>query len=131
MPFSHEDHYLKPHFKPLPEIIGFDEAFFGTLRQISAVLAILGLFALRGWMSRHPIPYLVVFLSIYNAVMLLPFVGLYYGLHPRGNLWFRSAYHCYNRHHGRFSSGAGDYGPPCWPGLPEKRRLIRKRKVRN
>jgi len=63
------------------DVLAFDEAFFGTLRQISAILAILGMFALRGWMSRRPIPYLVVFLSIYSSVMMLPFIGMYYGLH--------------------------------------------------
>ena len=59
----------------------FDEAFFGTLRQISAILAIIGMFALRGWMSRRPIPYLVIFLSVYSALMMMPFIGMYYGLH--------------------------------------------------
>jgi hypothetical protein len=63
------------------DVLGFDEAFFGTLRQISALLVIVGLFGLRGWMSRRSIPYLVVFLSIYNTVMLLPFIGMYFGLH--------------------------------------------------
>ena len=63
------------------DVLGFDEAFFGTLRQISSILAILGMFALRGWMSRRPIPYLVVFLSLYGTVMTMPFVGMYYGLH--------------------------------------------------
>jgi hypothetical protein len=63
------------------DMLGFDEAFFGTLRQIASILAIFGLFALRGWMSRRPITYLVVFLSIYNAVMMLPFIGMYHGLH--------------------------------------------------
>jgi MFS family permease len=63
------------------DVLGFDEAFFGTLRQISALLAITGMFALRGWMSRRPIPYLVVFLSVYSSVMMLPFIGMYYGLH--------------------------------------------------
>jgi hypothetical protein len=63
------------------DALQFDEAFFGTLRQISAILAILGMFALRGWMSRRPIPYLVVFLSLYSSVMMMPFIGLYYGLH--------------------------------------------------
>jgi len=61
--------------------LGFDEAFFGTLRQISAILAIVGMFVLRGWMARRPIPYLVVFLSLYSAVMMLPFIGMFYGLH--------------------------------------------------
>jgi len=63
------------------DALGFDEAFFGTLRQISSILAIIGMFALRGWMSRRPIPYLVVFLSLYGTVMMLPFIGMFYGLH--------------------------------------------------
>jgi len=61
--------------------LGFDEAFFGTLRQISAILAIVGMFVLRGWMTRRPIPYLVVFLSLYSTIMMLPFIGMFYGLH--------------------------------------------------
>ena len=63
------------------DVLGFDEAFFGTLRQISSLLVIVGLFGLRGWMSRRPIPYLIVFLSIYSTVMLLPYLGMIYGLH--------------------------------------------------
>ena len=63
------------------DVLGFDEAFFGTLRQISSLLVIAGLFFLRGWMSRRPIPYLIVFLSVYSSIMLLPYVGMYYGLH--------------------------------------------------
>lgn len=63
------------------DVLGFDEAFFGTLRQIAALLAIAGMFALRGWMARRPIPYLVVFLSVYGAIMMIPFISMYYGLH--------------------------------------------------
>lgn len=39
------------------------------------------MFALRGWMARRPIPYLVVFLSVYGAVMMAPFISMYYGFH--------------------------------------------------
>jgi MFS family permease len=63
------------------DALGFDEAFFGTLRQMAAILAILGMLALRGWMARRPLPYLVVFLAVYGTVMSAPFVGMYYGLH--------------------------------------------------
>jgi MFS family permease len=63
------------------DVLGFDEAFFGTLRQIASILAIVGMFALRGWMSRRPVPYLIVFLSVYNTIMILPFIGMYFGLH--------------------------------------------------
>ncbi len=63
------------------DVLGFDEPFFGTLRQVSAVIVIAGMMGLRAWMARRPVPYLVVFLSIYSTVMLLPFIGMYYGLH--------------------------------------------------
>lgn len=70
------------------DVLKFDEAFFGTLRQISAILAILGMFGLRGWMARRPLPYLVVFLSVYSAVMMMPFIGMFYGLHE----WTREVF---------------------------------------
>ena len=63
------------------DVLGFDEAFFGTLRQIASLLAIAGMFALRSWMGRHPVPYLVVFLAVYQTIMILPFIGMYFGLH--------------------------------------------------
>jgi hypothetical protein len=61
--------------------LGFDEAFMGSLRQVSSILAIAGMLVLRGWMSRRPVPYLVVFLSLYGTVMTVPFVAMFYGLH--------------------------------------------------
>jgi hypothetical protein len=70
------------------DVLGFDEAFFGTLRQFAALLAIAGMFALRGWMARRPIPYLVVFLSAYGAIMMMPFISMYYGLHE----WTEAAF---------------------------------------
>ena len=63
------------------DVLGFDEAYFGTLRQAASILAIIGMLALRNWMGSRSIPYLVVFLSVYSAVMMSPFIGMYYGLH--------------------------------------------------
>jgi hypothetical protein len=63
------------------DVLGFDEAFFGTLRQISSLLTIAGMIALRSWMARHPVPYLVVFLSAYLSIMSLSYIGMYFGLH--------------------------------------------------
>lgn len=63
------------------DVLGFDESFFGTLQQISAILAIVGMLSLRGWMSRHPLPYIVVFLTIVGTALSLPIIGMYYGFH--------------------------------------------------
>ena len=63
------------------DVLGFDEAFFGTLRQISALLVIVGMMALRGWMGRKSVPYVVAFLAVYGTVMSLPYVAMFYGFH--------------------------------------------------
>ncbi len=63
------------------DVLGFDEAFFGTLRKISALLTIAGMLVLRGWMGRRSLPHIVVFLAVYSAFMMLPFIGMFYGLH--------------------------------------------------
>jgi hypothetical protein len=63
------------------DVLEFDEAFFGTLRQISAILVIIGMLGLRAWMAKHPVPYLIVFVSIYGAIMAMPYIGMFYGLH--------------------------------------------------
>jgi hypothetical protein len=63
------------------DVLGFDEAFFGTLRQLSAILVIVGMIALRGWMGRRSVPYVVVFLSLYGTVMSLPYLAMYHGFH--------------------------------------------------
>jgi len=61
--------------------LGFDESFFGTLRQTGGMVAIVGLIMLRSWMAKREVPYLIVVLSIYAALMVLPFIGMAYGLH--------------------------------------------------
>jgi hypothetical protein len=62
------------------DILGFNEHFFGTIQQISALTAILGTYLLRNWMARHSLSFFVVFLTIISTVLLLPFIGLYFGL---------------------------------------------------
>ena len=56
---------------------GIIEAFFVKEKLgLSAAMLVL-----RSWMSRRPVPYLVVFLSLFGTVMTLPFLGMFYGLH--------------------------------------------------
>ena len=63
------------------DVLGFDEAFFGTLRQISSILVIIGMIALRDWMGRRSVPYIVAFLSVYGTLMSLPYIAMFYGFH--------------------------------------------------
>jgi len=63
------------------DVLGFDQSFIARLGLIGSSLAIVGMFALRRWMSRKPITYVVVFLSVVSAFLSLPIIGMYYGLH--------------------------------------------------
>jgi hypothetical protein len=70
------------------DVLGFDEAFFGTLRQVSAILVIIGMMALRGWMGRKSVPYVVAFLAVYGTVMSLPYIAMFYGF----NEWTQATF---------------------------------------
>ncbi len=63
------------------DILKFDEAFMGTLRQISAILAIIGMVILREWMQSKPVSYFMVFLTLIGTVLFIPYIGMFYGLH--------------------------------------------------
>jgi hypothetical protein len=62
---------------------GIIETFFikDKLGLSAAFLAGLAFWAGLPWALKMPLGHLVVFLSIYSTVMLLPFIGMFYGLH--------------------------------------------------
>lgn len=63
------------------DILRFDESFFGSLGQTSAVIAIISMLLMRSWISKITMPRLIVSLTIISTLLALPYVGLYWGLH--------------------------------------------------
>ena len=63
------------------DVLRFDEQFLSTLGLIGNVLTLFGIFIFRRFMADHSIAYVVGFLAITSAVLSLPTVGMYYGLH--------------------------------------------------
>ena len=63
------------------DILHFDEQFFSVLNLIGSGLTLLGMFIFRRFMADHSITYVVGVLTIVGAVLTLPYVGMYYGLH--------------------------------------------------
>jgi MFS family permease len=60
------------------DMLGFDEAFFGTLAQIGAGLAMLGIWLLADTITRRPIASVLLWLTIFYTVLSLPNVALVY-----------------------------------------------------
>ncbi len=63
------------------DVLGFDQQFLSVLSLITSVLTILGMIVLRPLMATRSIAYVVVLLTIAGAVLSIPNIGLYYGLH--------------------------------------------------
>ena len=63
------------------DVLGFDESFLAKLSLVAYALTLVGMFAFRRFMAEKPIPYILVVLTIAGAVLALPTIGMYYGLH--------------------------------------------------
>ncbi len=63
------------------DVLGFDQAFFALLGLIGGVLALVGMLLLRKWMADKSIAYIIVFLTVIGAILSLPEIGMFYGLH--------------------------------------------------
>ena len=62
------------------DVLGFDEAFQGTLNQIGAGLALLGMWFFSDAITRRPVPQVLLWLTIVTTILSLPAFGLTLGL---------------------------------------------------
>jgi MFS family permease len=63
------------------DVLGFDEAFYGTLRQTSAVIALVAMWVLSRQLTEYSVTKTLFWLAVAGAVLSLPNIGLFYGLH--------------------------------------------------
>jgi hypothetical protein len=63
------------------DVLGFDPQFFSVLDLIGSGLTLAGMFVFRRFMAERSITYVVGFLTVCAAVIALPYVGMFYGLH--------------------------------------------------
>lgn len=63
------------------DVLGFDPGFFGVLAQIGTAIAIGGLWAFSGPVTRQPVTVVLAWLTIVGSILSLPTIGMYYGLH--------------------------------------------------
>ncbi len=63
------------------DVLGFDPRFFSHLALVSAVLTLLGMFALRRWMATRSIQTVVLWLTGLGFVLSLPTLGMSLGVH--------------------------------------------------
>ena len=62
------------------DVLKFDEAFYGVLRQTSAIIAIVAMWALSKQLTEYSVSKVLLWLTIAGTVLSLPNIGLFYGV---------------------------------------------------
>jgi MFS family permease len=62
------------------DVLKFDEAFYGVLRQTSAIISIVAMWALSKQLTEYSIAKVLLWVTIAGTVLSLPNIGLFYGL---------------------------------------------------
>jgi hypothetical protein len=63
------------------DALGFDQQFMAVLGLTASALTLFSLFIFRRFMADHSIAYVVGVLTLIGALLSLPNIGMYYGLH--------------------------------------------------
>ena len=63
------------------DALQFDEAFYGTLRQTAAIIAIAAMWLFSKQLTEYSVTAILFWLAVAGAVLSLPNIGLFYGLH--------------------------------------------------
>ena len=63
------------------DMLRFDESFFARLQLVAYALTLVGMFVFRRYMAEKPISTIIVLLAVVGAILSVPNIGMYYGLH--------------------------------------------------
>ena len=63
------------------DVLGFDKAFFGTLGQIGAALALVGMWVSAKYIVNQSIGKVLIWMTIIGFVLSMPVLGMYYDIH--------------------------------------------------
>jgi len=63
------------------DVLKFDEAFYGVLRQTAAIIGLVALWLFSKQLTEYSVTKVLLWLAVAGAVLSLPNIGLFYGLH--------------------------------------------------
>ena len=63
------------------DVLKFEEAFYGALRQTSALLAVAAMWLFSKQITEYSVTKTLFWLTVIGTVLSLPNIGLYYGIH--------------------------------------------------
>ena len=99
------------------DVLGFDEAFYGTLAQIGAGLSLAGAWLFSDIITRKPIAQVLLWLTIIGTILSLPSIALALRLGPmdHSDVRLRRAHHRLGRHHRDVAVCRAQHDPRAHP----------------
>jgi hypothetical protein len=72
------------------DVLKFDEAFYGVLRQTGAIIAIVAMWVFSKQLTEYSVTTVLFWIAVAGTILALPNIGLFYGLHhwTEANLGF-------------------------------------------
>ncbi len=65
------------------DVLGFNESFYGTLQQVGAAIGLIGAWLLSDFITRKPVPQVLLWITLIGTLLSLPTIGLAF----RIDLW--------------------------------------------
>jgi hypothetical protein len=62
------------------DVLKFDEAFYGVLRQTGAIIAIAAMWLFSKQLTEYSVPTVLFWIAVAGTILSLPNIGLFYGL---------------------------------------------------
>ena len=99
------------------DVLGFDEAFYGTLAQIGAGLSLAGAWLFSDIITRQPIAKVLLWLTIIGTVLSLPSIALAlrWDQWTMADVRLRRPHHRFRRHHRDVAVRRAQHDPGAHP----------------
>jgi hypothetical protein len=62
------------------DVLKFDEAFYGSLRQTAAIIAVVAMWAFSKQLTRYSVTKALFWLAVAGGILSLPNISLFFGL---------------------------------------------------
>jgi len=70
------------------DVLGFDEAFYGTLQQVGAAISLVSVWLFSDFVTRKPVTSVLLWITVLGTILSLPTLFLVFQLHTYTEQWF-------------------------------------------
>ena len=97
------------------DVLKFDAAFYGVLRQTGAIVAIAAMWMFSKQITEYSVTAVLFWIAVASTILSLPSIGLVYGVHEWTEANFGFGAHRLRRHRGSLAVRTAQHDPAAHP----------------